>query len=199
MLDSSLILLVFFFRLLLCCMFGCLIIFTLNFHLVLCSPRHSRLTNQTRDLALLKHHKRLLAVVLRRSSCNYIWARKLIWSMTFISACIVLLLFYSCYLLGVNGRLDPSYVGKLITYLFIGASVSVSVLFSLFFFQEPDYTQCLLKPTTSFAYLVLQYIAKLHISEYFIHLMFLGLNWSNIYYYFFWWIIDQILWYLSYF
>jgi len=116
--------------------FNCFIIFTLNSHLVLCSPRHSRLTNQTRELALLKHHKHRLAVVLRRSSCNYIWVRKYILSTTFISACIVLLLFYSCYLLDVNGRLDPSYVWE-INHIPIYCCICISICFIFpFFFQE---------------------------------------------------------------
>ncbi|RHN79892.1 hypothetical protein MtrunA17_Chr1g0182311 [Medicago truncatula] len=60
-----------------------------------------------------------------------------------------------------------------INQISIYCCICISICFIFpFFFQETDYAQCLLKPTTSFAYLVLQYIAKLRISEYFIHLIF---------------------------
>jgi hypothetical protein len=155
------------------------IIFALSFYLVLCSPRHSRLTNQTRELGLLKPHRDQLAVVRRRSSSNFKLTAELNLVNDFRQSCIVLLLFHSCYLLCVNGRSLCWEINHI--------SIYCCICFSFFFFLFSGAWLCTIFVKTT--YLVLQYICYLlHFifqnlngtmiqSSNFIHLMFLGLNW----------------------
>ncbi|CAJ2651689.1 unnamed protein product [Trifolium pratense] len=117
------------------------IIFALSFYLVLCSPRHSRLTNQTRELGLLKPHRDRLAVVLRRNSSNSKLTAELNLVNDFHQSCIDLLLFHSCYLLGVNGR---SFLCWEINHISIYCCICLFFFF-LYFFRSLDYAQSLLK------------------------------------------------------
>jgi hypothetical protein len=125
------------------------IIFALSFYLVLCSPKHSRLTNQTRELGLLKPHRDRLAVVLRRSSSNFKLTAELNLVNDCHQSCIVLLLFHSCYLLCVNGR---SFLCWEINHISIYCCIG---FFFLFLFSGAWLCTIFAKTT----YLVLQYIA----------------------------------------
>jgi hypothetical protein len=155
------------------------IIFALSFYLVLCSPKHSRLTNQTRELGLLKPHRDRLAVVLRRSSSNFKLTAELNLVNDCQQSCIVLLLFHSCYLLCVNGR---SLCWE-INHISIYCCIWFSFFFLSFFRSLTMHNLCYnnLFGAPIYCYLLHFIFQNLNgtmiQSSNFIHLMFLGLNW----------------------